>query len=159
MHQNGKLGLLGLIVVTGVLALPVAAHADDVRHLGANSAWESRVLVAQSAAPASIFSPWSSSDVRMGAGTQAAPAAATGGVKPDTFPKDVRRSSEQSKDAIPVFQRSGRDDLEDIRTGSRPQSERTGASAARAAPREPFITFQPFSDVDVRQGSRRQQSR
>jgi hypothetical protein len=75
------------------------------------------------------------------------------------MPKDVRQSSAPSDNAIPIFRRSGRDDLEDIRLGSRPERQRSdpaSGGAAQPAARDSFITLQPFSDTDLRQGSHRQ---
>ncbi len=136
--------LWGLLLVAAVLSVQPAA--------------------AQTEGPASIFSPWSDQDVRQGA--QPRPDARSVPREfrqptPAAMPKDIRRSSEPSADAIPIYRKSGRDDLEDIRLGSRPDSQRAGfgkSETARPAGRDSFITLQPFSDTDVRQGSRKQQS-
>jgi hypothetical protein len=119
-------------------------------------------LGAQTVNQPSIFTPWSDQDVRQGASTRpetrAVPREFTQ-AQPATMPKDSRQSSSPNPDAIPIFRKSNRDDLEDIRLGSRPDHQRGDASAGgatRSSARSSFITLQPFSDADLRQGSRYQ---
>lgn len=152
------------IPLTGLAGLLLATNAFCEQPAGGNSHDRTHAftLLAQAEGPASIFSPWSDQDVRQGTPSRPDVRAVPrefAQPQPAAMPKDVRRSSAPSADAIPVYRKSNRDDLEDIRLGSRPDQQRSdvGASGpARPAARSSFITLQPFSDADLRQGSRRQ---
>jgi hypothetical protein len=159
------------MAATALLSLGLASNAfcgqqaegsshDSTGH--DNVAPHAFIILAQADASPSIFSPWSDQDVRQGAPSRPDARAVPrefAQPQPAAMPKDVRRSSAASADAIPVFRKSNRDELEDIRLGSRPDNQRavTGSSATtRQNTRDSFITLQPFSDADLRQGSRRQ---
>lgn len=155
--------LLGLVLATNAYCGPpaVGSSHDSTGH---DSVAPHAFFLAQADASPSIFSTWSDQDVRQGMPSRLnVPAVPREFAQPQpaAMPKDVRRSSAASADAIPVFRKSNRDELEDIRLGSRPDSQRavSGSSATtRQNTRDSFITLQPFSDADLRQGSRRQAS-
>ena len=115
-----------------------------------------------SAPAASVFSPWSGDDVRQGARPKTDnPAPPQIQNKPQEAPKDVRRSSTPSSQAIPLFVRPPQ--TETTQANKNPvQSAASSApagepafNAAPAVPQRSFIKLQPFTDSDIRAGSRR----
>lgn len=176
-HHFVKNNSLQFVAVFWLLSLPMAVESADLRpgqssKFSAGSERESEhvphamisgksdgvTTLAQSDKATSILAPWSDRDVRQGTRESAPVTTPRQPTKAEVFPNDVRRSSVPNKDAIPLIQRTSRDGLEDKKPGTHPDEKPVGGSTARSAAHESFITVHPFSDVDVRQGSRRHQS-
>ena len=121
------------------------------------------VILAQAPVPAaSIFSEWSTDDVRQGASPRAAerPRLNTTPAAPAKEPpKDIRSGSTPSRNTPGVIRLPWQAAPSAISTQTEPvadqQPNSAAAPAASAPARKPLITLRPFSDGDLRQGSSR----
>jgi hypothetical protein len=162
--QMAATALLGMVLASNAFCGPPAGVSSHDSTRRDSTVLHAFTILAQADAPASIFSPWSDQDVRQGMPSRPDVRVAPrefAQTQPAAMPKDVRRSSAASADAIPVFRKSNRDELEYIRLGSRPDGQRAASGSSgttRQNTRDSFITLQPFSDADLRQGSRRSAS-
>ena len=176
-HHFDKSISLQLVALFWLLSLPMAVESVDLRsdqsskpstgskfepqqvpHAMISGKSDGVTILAQSDRATIILPPWSDRDVRQGTREAVKVIPPRSPSNPEAFPTDLRRSSAPNKDAIPLIQRTHREKAEDISSGTRTDETAAGGSTAKSTTSESFMTVHPFSDVDVRLGSRRQQN-